>query len=69
MKFGKQIKVSIISSFIATIFSILLLNDFTERVFIDTLNYLHEGNSEIDDVVIVGIDETSFQAMEMQWQY
>ena len=69
MKFGKQIKVSIISSFIATIFSILLLNDFTERVFIDTLNYLHEGNSEIDDVVIVGIDETSFQAMEMQWPW
>ena len=69
MKFGKQIKVSIISSFIATIFSIFVLNDPIKRIYIDTLNYLHEGDSKIDDVVIVGIDETSFQAMEMQWPW
>ena len=69
MKFGKQIKVSIISSLIATIFSIFALNDPIKRIYIDTLNYLHEGDSKIDDVVIVGIDETSFQAMEMQWPW
>ena len=45
MKFGKQIKVSIISSFIATIFSIFVLNDPLKRIYIDTLNYIHEGDS------------------------
>ena len=50
-------------------FSIFVLNDPLKRIYIDTLNYLHEGDSKIDDVVIVGIDETSFQAMEMQWPW
>ena len=69
IKFGKQIKVSVISSLIATIFTIFLLNGPIERIYIDTLSYLHEGQSKTDDVVIIGIDETSFQVMEMQWPW
>ena len=68
-KFGKQIKVSLLSSIIATIFTVLLLNGPLERIYIDTLSYLHEGQSKVDDVVVVGIDETSFQAMDMQWPW
>jgi len=69
MKFGKQIKVSLLSSIIATIFTVFLLNGPLERIYIDTLSYLHEGKTKVDDVVIVGIDETSFQAMDMQWPW
>ncbi len=69
MKIGKQIKVSIISSFLATIFTIFFFNGPLERVYIDTLNYLHEDSNNKNDIVIVGIDETSFQAMEMQWPW
>ena len=69
IKFGKQIKVSVISSFIATFLTIFLLNNPLERLYIDTLSYLHQNQSDIDDVVIVGIDETSFQAMDMQWPW
>ena len=69
MKFGKQIKVALISSLVATLISVFLVNGPIERIYIDTLNYLHEDQTEEDDVVIVGIDETSFQAMEMQWPW
>ena len=69
IKFRKQIKVSIISSFIATFLTIFLLNNPLERLYIDTLSYLHQNQSDIDDVVIVGIDETSFEAMDMQWPW
>ena len=69
IKFGKQIKVAILSSIIATIFTVFFLNGPIERIYIDTLSYIHEGDSKVDDVVIVGIDETSFQAMDMQWPW
>ena len=69
IKFGKQMKVSLLSSIIATIFTVFLLNGPLERIYIDTLSYLHEGQTKVDDVVIVGIDETSFQAMDMQWPW
>ena len=69
MKFGKQMKVSLLSSIMATIFTVFLLNGPLERIYIDTLSYLHEGQTKVDDVVIVGIDETSFQAMDMQWPW
>ena len=69
IKFGKQIKVALISSLVATLISVFLVNGPIERIYIDTLNYLHEDQTEVDDVVIVGIDETSFQAMEMQWPW
>jgi len=69
MKFGKQMKVSVLSSIVATIFTVFLLNGPLERIYIDTLSYLHEGQTKVDDVVVVGIDETSFQAMDMQWPW
>ena len=69
IKFGKQIKVAILSSIIATVCTVFFLNGPIERIYIDTLSYLHEGDSKVDDVVIVGIDETSFQAMDMQWPW
>ena len=69
IKFRKQLKVSLLSSIIATIFTVFLLNGPLERIYIDTLSYLHEGETKVDDVVVVGIDETSFQAMDMQWPW
>ena len=69
MKFRKQMKVSLLSSIMATIFTVFMLNGPLERIYIDTLSYLHEGQTKVDDVVIVGIDETSFQAMDMQWPW
>ena len=69
IKFGKQLKVSIISAVLATLFTVFIANDLIENVYIDTLNYLHKNQGQVDEVVIVGIDETSFQAMEMQWPW
>ena len=69
IKFGKQLKVSIISTVLATLFTVFIANDLIENVYIDTLNYLHKNQGQVDEVVIVGIDETSFQAMEMQWPW
>ena len=69
IKFGKQIKVSLVSAFLATLFIVFIANNPIERIYIDTLNYFHKNQSQIDDVVVVGIDETSFQAMEMQWPW
>ena len=69
IKFGKQLKVSIISAFLATLFTVFIANDLIENVYIDTLNYIHKNQGQADEVVIVGIDETSFQAMEMQWPW
>ena len=69
IKVGKQIKVSILSSILGTILTIFLLNSSLERLYIDTLSYFHTNNTSVDDIVIVGIDETSFQAMDMQWPW
>ena len=66
---GKQIKVSTFSALIATIITIFMLNSPLERLYIDTLSYFHHNQSNVDDVVIIGIDETSFQAMDMQWPW
>mgnify|MGYP002818057689 CR=1 FL=1 len=46
-----------------------MLNSPLERLYIDTLSYFHHNQSNVDDVVIIGIDETSFQAMDMQWPW
>jgi len=67
--FGKQIKVSILSAIAGTILSVFVLNSPLERFYIDTLSYFHQNQSNVDDVVIIGIDETSFQAMDMQWPW
>ena len=69
IKFGKQVKVSLVSAFLATLFIVFIAYNPIERIYIDTLNYIHKNQSQIDDVVVVGIDETSFQAMEMQWPW
>ena len=66
---GKQIKISTFSAIIATILTVFILNSPLERFYIDTLNYLHHNQNNVDDVVIIGIDETSFQAMDMQWPW
>jgi len=69
IKFGKQIKISLITGLLATLFTVFIANKPIERIYMDILNYVHKNQGQVDDVVVIGIDETSFQAMEMQWPW
>lgn len=67
--FGKQTLISFGASILGALVAWFLLFGFLEKINIDTLNNFQAPGESSGEVVIVGVDEISFSAMEMQWPW
>ena len=62
--FGKQFYVASASAIIGALLTIFLLNGPLQRVSIDVLNYFLASEETSGQVVVIGIDDTSFSALD-----
>jgi adenylate cyclase len=62
--FGKQFYVASASAIIGALLTIFLLNGALQRVSIDVLNYFLASEETSGQVVVIGIDDTSFSALD-----
>ena len=62
--FGKQFYVASASAIIGAFLTIFLLNGPLQRVSIDVLNYFMSSEETSGEIVVIGIDDTSFSALD-----
>ena len=58
--FGKQFYVASASAIIGAFLTIFLFNGPLQRVSIDVLNYFMSSEETSGEIVVIGIDDTSF---------
>ncbi len=58
---GKQFYVALISAILGALLTIFILSGTLQRMSIDVLNYFLASETTSGEIVVVGIDDTSFQ--------
>ena len=63
---GKQFYVALISAILGAILTIFILNAVLQRISIDVLNYFMASEETSGEIVVIGIDDTSFSQLD-EW--
>ena len=61
---GKQFYVALLSSILGAVLTIFILNSALQRISIDVLNYFLASEKTSEEIVVVGIDDSSFSALD-----
>jgi adenylate cyclase len=61
---GKQFYVALISAIIGALLTIFILSGTLQRLSIDVLNYFLASETTSGEIVVIGIDDTSFSALD-----
>ena len=61
---GKQFYVALLSAIIGALLTIFILNGTLQRLSIDVLNYFLASETTSGEIVVIGIDDTSFSALD-----
>ena len=61
---GKQFYIALISAILGALLTIFILNGALQRLSIDVLNYFLASETTSGEVVVIGIDDTSFSALD-----
>ena len=71
-RLGKQFYVAAVSAVIGALLTVFILNGALQRVSIDILNYFLDSENTYGKIVVIGIDDTSFSALDEsvgRWWY
>tara|TARA_Y100001968_G_scaffold26976_1_gene21029 strand:+ start:873 stop:2870 length:1998 start_codon:yes stop_codon:yes gene_type:complete len=63
-RLGKQFYVAAVSAVIGALLTVFILNGALQRVSIDILNYFLASENTSGKIVVIGIDDTSFSALD-----
>ena len=61
---GKQFYVALISAILGALLTIFILSGTLQRMSIDVLNYFLASETTSGEIVVIGIDDTSFSALD-----
>ena len=61
---GKQFYIALLSSIVGAVLTIFILNGALQRISIDVLNYFLASEKTSGEIVVVGIDDSSFSALD-----
>ena len=61
---GKQFYIALLSSIVGAVLTVFILNGALQRISIDVLNYFLASEKTSGEIVVVGIDDSSFSALD-----
>ena len=61
---GKQFYIALLSSIVGAVLTVFILNGALQRISIDVLNYFLASEKTSGKIVVVGIDDSSFSALD-----
>ena len=61
---GKQFYIALLSSIVGAVLTVFILNGALQRISIDVLNYFLSSEKTSGEIVVVGIDDSSFSALD-----